>query len=123
HMGLVPPLEHPRAEKAVDEAAGIVRSYVDVDSLWAVATQAPCLEFADTVSDVDGEGSSSRPSRQPRIGLIRDSAFWFYYRDNLEALQRLGAKVVECSALVQDKLPPIDALYIGGGFPETHAET
>ena len=60
-------------------------------------------------------------SRQPRIGFIRDSAFWFYYPDNLEALERLGATLVECSALNDSKLPPVDALYIGGGFPETHA--
>ena len=63
----------------------------------------------------------SCPSRQPRIGFIRDSAFWFYYPDNLEALEKLGASLVECSALNDRELPPVDALYIGGGFPETHA--
>jgi len=52
---------------------------------------------------------------------MRDSAFQFYYPENLEELQKRGAEIVEVSALTRKKLPDIDALYIGGGFPETHA--
>ncbi|MFA5112433.1 MAG: cobyrinic acid a,c-diamide synthase, partial [Desulfobaccales bacterium] len=56
------------------------------------------------------------------IGVIRDSAFQFYYPENLEALREAGAAVLEISALDDPALPPhLDALYIGGGFPETHA--
>ncbi len=123
HMGLVPPQEHLGAEKAVDKAAGIAERYIDIEKIWKIAVDAPSLGFIDQVSDVEEKGLSLSPSKKPRIGFIRDSAFWFYYPDNLEALERLGARIVECSALLQDELPPIDALYIGGGFPETHAET
>ena len=57
------------------------------------------------------------------IGVIRDSAFQFYYPENLEALEQQGARLVELSALDDPMLPPeLDALYIGGGFPETHAQ-
>jgi cobyrinic acid a,c-diamide synthase len=56
-----------------------------------------------------------------RIGLIRDSAFHFYYPENLEALEARGARLVEISALDAPRLPEVDALYVGGGFPETHA--
>ena len=57
------------------------------------------------------------------IGVIRDSAFQFYYPENLEALEQQGARLVEVSALDDPYLPPeLDALYIGGGFPETHAQ-
>ena len=57
------------------------------------------------------------------IGVIRDSAFQFYYPENLEALEQHGARLVEISALDDPLLPPeLDALYIGGGFPETHAQ-
>jgi cobyrinic acid a,c-diamide synthase len=121
HMGLVPPPEHPGASLAVAEAARIAARYIDIDRLWEVAEGSPPL----TLPDLKGEEAawSVCPSRQPRIGFIRDSAFWFYYPDNLEALERLGASLVECSALDDEELPPIDALYIGGGFPETHAES
>ena len=119
HMGLVPPREHPGAARAVDEAARIVDRYVDVDRLWEIAQGAPAVYF-DDLDRKEGEQFVC-PSRQPRIGFIRDSAFWFYYPDNLEALEKLGASLVECSALNDRELPPVDALYIGGGFPETHA--
>lgn len=118
HMGLVPPREHPGAARAVDEAARIVDRYVDVDRLWKIARGAPAVYF----DDPGREGERFvRPSRQPRIGFIRDSAFWFYYPDNLEVLEKSGASLVECSALNDRELPAVDALYIGGGFPETHA--
>jgi cobyrinic acid a,c-diamide synthase len=120
HMGLVPPPEHPGASLAVAEAARIAARYIDIDRLWEVAEGSPPLYLPD----LKGEEAawSVCTSRQPRIGFIRDSAFWFYYPDNLEALERLGASLVECSALDDEELPPVDALYIGGGFPETHAE-
>ncbi|MBW1840827.1 MAG: cobyrinic acid a,c-diamide synthase, partial [Deltaproteobacteria bacterium] len=57
-----------------------------------------------------------------RIGIIRDSAFQFYYPENIEALEKAGAETIFFSPLSHDKIPRIDALYIGGGFPETHAK-
>ncbi len=53
--------------------------------------------------------------------MIKDTAFQFYYEENIEALTDRGAKVVQISALNEKVLPPVDALYIGGGFPETQA--
>ncbi len=59
---------------------------------------------------------------KPRIGIIRDSAFQFYYPENLDALESAGAQLVYTSPLTDPELPAVDALYIGGGFPETHAD-
>ncbi|MCX7838183.1 MAG: hypothetical protein N2559_01820 [Anaerolineae bacterium] len=53
-----------------------------------------------------------------RIGIVRDRAFSFYYPENLEALQDAGAELVFIDALHDAHLPTVDALYIGGGFPE-----
>jgi cobyrinic acid a,c-diamide synthase len=50
------------------------------------------------------------------IGIIRDSAFQFYYPDNIEALKAAGASVVFISPFADDDFPDVDALYIGGGF-------
>ena len=58
----------------------------------------------------------------PRIGIIWDSAFQFYYPENIDALSDGGAEVVFISPLKDRELLELDALYIGGGFPETHAE-
>jgi cobyrinic acid a,c-diamide synthase len=118
-MGLVPPREHTGARRAIEEAARIVDGQVDVDRVWEIARSAPAVDF--DVPDWQQEERHLYPSEKPRIGFIRDSAFWFYYPDNLELLERLGASLVPCSALDDKGLPPIDGLYIGGGFPESHA--
>jgi len=70
----------------------------------------------------DPQPVSSIENPVPRIGIIRDSAFQFYYPENIEALSDGGAEVVFISPLKDRELFELDALYIGGGFPETHAE-
>jgi cobyrinic acid a,c-diamide synthase len=57
-----------------------------------------------------------------RIGVIKDSAFQFYYPENIDALADEGAAVIFVSPLKDEELPELDGLYIGGGFPETHAQ-
>ena len=65
---------------------------------------------------------NKQSSSLPKIGIIKDSAFQFYYPENIEALVSAGAEPVFISPLTNNKIPPVDAIYIGGGFPETHAE-
>jgi len=118
HMGLVPSLEHDWAAEAVTAVSQVVKSCLDLDRLEAIAHQAldikapvyPSIERKELVS-----------AEKPRIGIIRDSAFQFYYPENIEALILEGAELVFLSPLTQAHLPELDALYIGGGFPETHA--
>jgi cobyrinic acid a,c-diamide synthase len=114
HLGLVPPQEHPMAEKAINTAAEMAAKYLDLELLWRIACTAPPL-------NVDPEPYPESSKKKVTIGVIRDSAFQFYYPENIDALERAGAKLVEFSALTDDLPPSLDALYIGGGFPETHA--
>jgi cobyrinic acid a,c-diamide synthase len=118
HLGLVPPQEHPMAEDAIDKAAEIVEKYLDLKTLWEIAKKASPLEVTPPPIPPPRGG---RAREGVRIGIIRDSAFQFYYQENIDALKRAGAKVIEFSALTDDLPPSLDAIYIGGGFPETHA--
>jgi cobyrinic acid a,c-diamide synthase len=121
HLGLVPTPEHDCAKDAIDAASHIARRYLDLEALAAVAGNAPGLPVSDELRENIRHLPSSIPHPRPRIGVIKDSAFQFYYPENIEALEAEGAEIVFVSPLMSDKIPPVDALYIGGGFPETHA--
>ncbi|RJP67683.1 MAG: cobyrinate a,c-diamide synthase [Candidatus Abyssobacteria bacterium SURF_17] len=118
HLGLLPPEEHPRAQSALEKLFEAARENIDADAIWQLAASAPPLVSRATAASK----SVCVANRAPRIGVFRDSAFTFYYPENLEALERSGARLVELSGLRDTVLPPLDALYIGGGFPETHAQ-
>jgi cobyrinic acid a,c-diamide synthase len=118
HIGLTPFQEHPEVEETISSTAGIAEKYLDLEKILSIAKKAVPLEAGR-----QGRNSYSRitHSSSPRIGIIRDSAFQFYYPENFEELEKRGAEIIEISALQEKELPEIDALYIGGGFPETHA--
>lgn len=118
HLGLVPPDESEDIPGAVELAAEKMGEYLDIEALWKLAAASPVL---DRVPDQDAVRSPAA-RRAVRIGVIRDSAFQFYYPENLEALEARGALLVRISSLEAGPLPEVDALYIGGGFPETHLE-
>jgi cobyrinic acid a,c-diamide synthase len=117
HLGLVTPSEHPRIGKLDESLRELVEENVDLEMILQIARATPSL--AAPQPDPIELPISGRPS----IGYLRDAAFTFYYPENLEGLERRGAKLVPVSALSSRQLPSqLDALYIGGGFPETHAE-
>jgi len=65
---------------------------------------------------------TSRPAlASARIGVARDRAFCFYYEDNLNRLRSLGAELVDFAPSRDRKLPTVDGLYFGGGYPEAVA--
>ena len=119
HMGLVSNREHGAVAPILDNLADIIRQNVDLDRLLAIARAASPLPALDT-------GSSPRAANTgkdaPVIGVVRDAALWFYYPENLEALERAGAKLTFVSLLDDAPWPVLDGLYLGGGFPETMAD-
>lgn len=136
HMGLIPTLEHAWAKTSIDEASQLAKKYLDLDALKQIAgvgaaEPAPGRDRSSRITVItDPEKEVIRPQiraseqriSRPRIGIIRDSAFQFYYPENIEALRAEGADICWISPLRQNAFADVDALYIGGGFPETHAE-
>ncbi|MCG8635869.1 MAG: cobyrinic acid a,c-diamide synthase, partial [Desulfobacterales bacterium] len=127
HMGLVTSEEHTFSSKALDAAERVARENIDLDALYEAVTQGDCGSAAEKDASgaipVDPAAGPEKSPGAPRvtIGIVRDSAFQFYYPDNLDALENLGADIVFISPLGQDSIPEVDAIYMGGGFPETHA--
>jgi cobyrinic acid a,c-diamide synthase len=118
HMGLTPFHEHKEIRKSINTVIEIGEKYLDIESIWKIAKKAVPLS-PPSPSRGEGKGGGERSSL--KIGVIKDSAFQFYYPENFEELEKLGAKLINISALQAKQLPDIDLLYIGGGFPETHA--
>jgi cobyrinic acid a,c-diamide synthase len=117
HLGLLTPAEHPAVAGPIAMARQAVEAHVNLDRLRALAESAPPLTWTAPEEPQIPVGVREGV----RVGVVRDSAFTFYYPENLESLERLGARVVEVNALTDPGLPVLDALYIGGGYPETHA--
>ncbi len=120
HMGLTPFQEHQDIEKSITIVAEIGSKYLDIDAIMKVAESAGVIKMSPELGVKSLDEKSNKNSEIPRIGIIRDSAFQFYYQENFEELEKRGANLVEVSPLREDTLPALDALYIGGGFPETH---
>jgi cobyrinic acid a,c-diamide synthase len=114
HLGLVPRAEEETLLSAITNCQQAVEKYLKLDVILQIARSAPLV--AMPVSDQHAESSISAP--RIRIGILRDRAFTFYYPENLEALEEAGAELIFIDALTDTELPSVDALYIGGGFPE-----
>ena len=91
----------------------VVEETCDLPGLIDLARSAPPLPAPAE--------APARPESGVRIGVANDAAFCFYYADNIDRLVRAGAEPIFFSPMT-DRLPDVDALYLGGGYPELHAE-
>ncbi len=114
HLGLTTPGETGALAQLVRRLGETMADSVDLDSLLAIGDTAAGLP-APTRATPTGFAAGLR------IGIPRDAAFGFYYPDDLESMQAAGADLVFFDALHDAHLPPVDGLFIGGGFPETSA--
>lgn len=116
HLGLMPSNEAEGAEDWIDAICRRTVEQVDLERLLALAETAPQPALSAAVLP-SGVINSAAPLR---IGIARDAAFGFYYPDDLRALAAGGAELIAFSPLADAAPPAVDALFLGGGFPETH---
>jgi cobyrinic acid a,c-diamide synthase len=113
HLGLVT-ADDLAASSTYRQLGQWVSEHLDLDSLLDGLTEADTPELLDL--------AETATAARVRLGVARDSAFCFYYPDNLELLEQAGAELVFFSPLAAAKLPPdLDGLYLGGGYPELNA--
>jgi len=111
HLGLTTPAESGALSTMIAQIGRIVGGSVNLAAI------------RDLTSRVTGPPVATIPLLQNvaslRIGIAQDTAFGFYYPDDLEAFRHAGATLVPFNTLTDQHLPDIDGLFIGGGFPET----
>jgi cobyrinic acid a,c-diamide synthase len=113
HLGLRTAQEEPAWDKRKEAFAAVAEKQFALDELLRSTPDLPVELHRE-----------QRPTTSARasIGVAQDRAFCFYYQDNLDLLERAGARIVPFSPLRDAHLPKgIDALYLGGGYPEIYA--
>jgi len=124
HLGLVPRSEDDAHISVIEACRDAVERHVNLDAVLDIARAvSPVLLGEKPPGEANVQSARHVPtSPLARIGVVRDRAFTFYYPENLEALVDAGAELVFVDALCDTSLPSVDALYIGGGFPEMFME-
>jgi len=117
HLGLVAAHELPDALARLDAAADALAA-TPLGQMDGAALQRFAADFPP---------SPTRPGTAPllagrTVAVARDAAFAFIYPANLQTLAQLGARVVFFSPLADERLPPCDAVWLPGGYPELHPE-
>ncbi|SFI39650.1 hydrogenobyrinic acid a,c-diamide synthase (glutamine-hydrolysing) /cobyrinate a,c-diamide synthase [Tindallia magadiensis] len=116
HLGLVPAAEVDAAMETIQRASDSARKNIQLPKVLEVAA-----ELEEKEADHQAFSSKNQPPFQ--IGIAKDQAFHFYYPANLDWLREQGFQLMPVSPLKDETLPEtLDALYIGGGFPEMFGE-
>lgn len=125
HMGLI-----PSAEKKLDSRwLRELRCQMDTQVNWRKILRKCYSELVSGSLEMPNQVRHDITRAEPtykervRIGIARDRAFSFYYQDNLDLLENLGAELVSFSPIEDPHLPKdVSGIYFGGGFPELYAE-
>ncbi|RPJ63799.1 MAG: hydrogenobyrinic acid a,c-diamide synthase (glutamine-hydrolyzing) [Dehalococcoidia bacterium] len=115
HLGIVPFKEQNEANEMIERISTIFKNHADIEKI---------LQIARSASDIpDHKREAIHASGYAaKVGILADKAFTFYYPENLEALQKAGAELIYINSFSDKNLPAVDAMYIGGGFPEIYAD-
>jgi len=115
HLGLLTVQENSAVVHTVESVGRTLEERLDIDALLRIMEEAPEIEAPAVVP------ADALPAKI-RIGIFRDPVFTFYYPENVESLQRLGAEIVPMNSLSDPGLGQVSGLLIGGGYPEVFAK-
>jgi cobyrinic acid a,c-diamide synthase len=117
HLGLTTPAETTSEQAKVDMLASVMLDGVDLDRVLEIARGSGPMPNED--QNAHAVAKSNRSS-DITIAVAQDAAFGFYYKDDMEAFERAGAQIVPFSPISDASPPRSDAIFIGGGFPESY---
>lgn len=112
-LGLVPDNELPQIDKKITALGQLAATHLDLKGL---------LDLAQVSETPVKQQPLARHRVRLRLGIAQDDAFSFYYQDNLTALREAGVTLVPFSPIHDTEVPNVDALYLGGGYPEEFAQ-
>ncbi|MDE1866218.1 MAG: cobyrinate a,c-diamide synthase [Thaumarchaeota archaeon] len=113
HLGLIPVNEVKSLEKKIKSIAKSYSDYIDIEKIIQTSNKAPRLPSIP---------QENIAKQRTKIAVALDESFNFYYRENLDSLQKAGASLEFFSPVHDKKIPSCEGLYIGGGFPEVKGD-
>jgi len=113
HLGLIPSNEATDTSDVINKIAAVIEKHVDLDLLIKISANAETFPSSNYTISVEKKPINLK------VGIARDAAFGFYYPGDLNAFKAEGVELVEFDTLNDSTLPDVDALFIGGGFPES----
>ena len=126
HLGLDIEESDNAAERMI-KLGKMAEAHIDLDALYDAASEGRDPGAHGIAHEGSGRGDrfaavkDDLPGNKCTIAVAKDEAFCFYYRDNIDMLERYGARIVYFSPLKDKSLPDADGLYLGGGYPELYA--
>ncbi len=123
HLGLVMPEELQEKSHVLEVLNKVIEENVDISKIISISQKSAPLSKSEPAGRISSVGIIPN-DKKVKIGFFRDNSFSFYYPENLELLERAGASLVPISTenkftpVLKDLLEELDAIYIGGGFPE-----
>ncbi len=114
HLGLHSATKEILNEERLTFWQNLTETWLNLDQILDLAKNAPAL-FRENNAETDFK------EPECKIGVAYDQAFHFYYEENLRKLREAGAELIFFSPMEDKYLPAVNGLYIGGGYPELHA--
>lgn len=125
HLGLFSTLSSKEVENLVEDMSSKISDYICIEDIREISKIAnksyPDINNPKILS-IKNKNVKRNIGKRLKIGLAYDNAFNFYYNENIEVLENLGCEIIKFSPIGDECLPNVDALYIGGGFPEIFSE-
>ena len=120
YLGLSLPNEIQGLQEQITLMADMIEKYTDVNAILNLMESSSDLDLQDDSSD---QGESLSSDSVISLAVAKDEAFCFYYKENIEAFEKRGVKIIYFSPLKDEKIPTcVSGLLLGGGYPEQYAK-
>jgi len=114
HLGLVSPEDLNNISEKMGKLGKIAEECIDIEKIISISKGVCCINVRNDFHNYPVQSSV-------KIGVAFDRAFCFYYRENIELLERLGCEIIYFSPIDDSKLPTeISGVIFGGGYPELY---
>ena len=113
HLGLEPVFQANNSNKIINQISSTIKSSINLNEI--IPNRIKKNKKNKLILTVNNR------NRKITVGVAMDAAFGFYYPDDIKKFKSLGVVIKKFDTINDKKIPNVDALFIGGGFPEVVA--